>query len=438
MSSAIRTGSGSGATLAAFFVGVPAGIGLLWALLSGHVHHPLIDPHLALAERYLHHPVEKVELVMFCGALAALAAKLLGSFRDKAALRTDLLPAWDGRAVPPAQAGKLLDAHGEALDGRTHTWIGRRYLAVLEFVRCRGSANELDDHRHALADADAMSLEASYALVRFITWAIPILGFLGTVLGITEAITGIDAEKMEKDISSVTGGLSLAFDATALGLGLTMVLMFMSFLVERAEQSVLEQVDAATEAELGHRFARTAADQTPIVEAVEANTQRLYETAEGLVRRQSDLWAQSFERIAALGRDAAKEQHAQLLVTLGQALHGTLLKHAQRLDEAESQMTARQEKMLTTIGHLTEVLRATSQTQQQGLAEVGERLAQQTAALVQLQQGGGELARLQETLAQNLNALAGAGSFEEAVQSLTAAIHLLTTRVAPVAPRRAA
>ena len=38
--------------------------------------------------------------------------------------------------------------------------------------------------------------------------------------------------------------------------------------------------------------------------------------------------------------------------------------------------------------------------------------------------------RLQETLARNLDSLAGAGSFEEAVHSLTAAVHLLTARAA--------
>src|SRR5437868_1588225 len=52
-SKTIRTGSGSASTLAAFVVGVPVGVALLWAISSGPLHHPL-------AERYLHHPVEKV------------------------------------------------------------------------------------------------------------------------------------------------------------------------------------------------------------------------------------------------------------------------------------------------------------------------------------------------------------------------------------------
>ena len=68
-----------------------------------------------------------------------------------------------------------------------------------------------------------------------------------------------------------------------------------------------------------------------------------------------------------------------------------------------------------------------------------ERLTLQAQMLVQLQSGEAQLVRLQETLQQNLASLAGTGAFEQAVQSLTAAIHLLTARVgatpAPAAPR---
>src|SRR5207237_7353430 len=125
------------------------------------------------------------------------------------------------------------------------------------FLVFRASAADLDDHLRCLADADALALEGSYALTRFITWAIPILGFLGTVLGITQSIFGITPEKLENSLSEVTDGLALAFDATALALALTMLTMFLSFMVERAEQAILDTVDRYTERELAHRFERT-------------------------------------------------------------------------------------------------------------------------------------------------------------------------------------
>src|SRR5205085_2405726 len=66
-----------------------------------------------------------------------------------------------------------------------------------------------------------------------------------------------------------------------------------------------------------------------------------------------------------------------------------------------------------------------------GIAMVAETLSRQADALANLQEGESQLVRLQESLHQNLTALTGAGTFEQAVQSLTAATHLLTTRVVP-------
>ena len=62
------------------------------------------------------------------------------------------------------------------------------------------------------------------------------------------------------------------------------------------------------------------------------------------------------------------------------------------------------------------------------LRQVAQSVAAQTQALAALQDGEKHLLRLQETLQHNLAALNGAGAFEQAVHSLTAAIHLLTAR----------
>src|SRR5262249_52977241 len=158
-------------------------------------------------------------------------------------------------------------------------------------------------------DNDAVAQENGFALVRFITWAIPILGFLGTVIGITGAIGGVTPEVLEESLSAVTDGLSEAFDATALALGLTMVLMFVSFLVEKQEQALLVTVDDLVEHQLGHRFQRDGADTGPFLDVIRQSSEALSASVEGLVKKQADVWA------AALGepekRIAALYKHAQ-------------------------------------------------------------------------------------------------------------------------------
>jgi hypothetical protein len=80
---------------------------------------------------------------------------------------------------------------------------------------------------------------------------------------------------------------------------------------------------------------------------------------------------------------------------------------------------------------LASVIRDTGREHQTALAGVLQTLKDQAQVLAKLHEGEGELVRLQEAMQQNLQTLAGAGTFEEAVQSLTAAIHLLTARTSP-------
>src|SRR5262249_21504513 len=83
------------------------------------------------------------------------------------------------------------------------------------------------------------------------------------------------------------------------------------------------------------------------------------------------------------------------------------------------------------LSALASSIRDLGREQQQGSAQVTQALAAQLDALARLQDGEKQLLHAQELLNQNLAALHGTGSFEEALHSLTAAVHLLTARAAP-------
>jgi biopolymer transport protein ExbB/TolQ len=394
-------------TVAAFGVGLPlAGIILalirFGALADTPLHH------------YLSHTVEQVEIVLFCLAFSGLLAKAWQNVGERRAFGAAVLPPWDGRPVPVAEAPKLLAGVSRLGGSVQKSWLVNRVAGVLDFLASRGSAADLDDHLRDLADGDSNALENSYALIRFITWAIPILGFLGTVLGITGAINGVTPEKLENNISEVTDGLALAFNATALALALTMITMFLSYLVDRLEQNVLEAVDQYAARNLAHRFEREAGAGSEVADVVRQNVQAVLRTTDEVVKRQADVWAAALDEINRRHAEGAAKAQERLTAALEAALEKTLRSHAERLATTEK-----------VSGKLLE--------QVAGLAAA---VTQQHAALAKLQEGERQLVRLQETLARNLDSLAGAGSFEEAVHSLTAAVHLLTARAsaAPAPP----
>jgi biopolymer transport protein ExbB/TolQ len=405
----------------AFAVGIPLGALLLLLFHKGPLHHTFLY-------RYIERPVEGVELIMFCCALSALGAKYVYSLAERRAFQIEILPPWNGRAVPLGEASNLRGALQRVPHRLRNTFLVQRIQAILDFLCQRGSAAELDDQMRSLLDSDGIVMEGSYALTRFITWAIPILGFLGTVLGITDAISGATPEVLEKNMSQVTDGLSYAFDATALALSLTMITMFCSFLVERREQDILEAVDREVERQLAHRFLRIAGDSGPFVEALRQNTQVLLEATGQLVERQAEVWARALTENDRRMHESSTRQQEQMAGALEAALKNTLQTHSQLLTALERQSLEQGARLFEQLGVLASVVRDYGHDQQAALARVGDGLAAQVAALSGLQQGEQHLLHLQAGLQQNLAALAGAGAFEQTLHTLTAAIHLLTAR----------
>ncbi len=62
-------------------------------------------------------------------------------------------------------------------------------------------------------------------MVRYLAWAIPSIGFIGTVRGIGEAL-GLAHKAVEGEIAGVTRSLGVAFNSTFIALLLSIVLMF--------------------------------------------------------------------------------------------------------------------------------------------------------------------------------------------------------------------
>ncbi len=421
-----RPAARTSTTLAAFLLGVPLGVGVLALIAFG----PFEDSGL---KRYIENPVEIVEVVLFCCALGAMAAKVFGHLSERAACRCEMLPAWDGKPVPASDAPRLRAALHNAAGRLRNSLLARRLDAVLDFTGKRGSAEGLDDQLRALADTDALALDNSYALTRFITWAIPILGFLGTVLGITKAIANVDPSA--QSLSGVTEGLSLAFDTTAVGLALTMVTMFLSFVVERLEQTVLEHVDNFADVQLAHRFERSAAEQgeSDFLPALRQNTQILLQATEQLVQQQASVWAEALTAAQQHWAEAGQKQQDRLTAALEQALDNTLSAHQSRLAAVEQQVEKQSGALFGQLATFADAIHSMGREHHQALAKVIDAVAAQTDALARLQDHGQQLVHLQDGLHQNLAALQGAGAFEEAVQSLTAAIHLLTAKATPAA-----
>jgi biopolymer transport protein ExbB/TolQ len=395
--------------------------GFYWLVLRGPLNHPL-------ALRYFTgHPVCIVETVLFFVCLAALAQKLWSVMGEHAALAHIKLSG--GSSLPTSQATEWLDKLAELPGRHRSSFLGRRLMDALESVERNASADRLETELKHLSDLDANRQQDSYALIRIIVWATPMLGFLGTVIGITQVIGELakqDMVNVQAAMQGLLGGLYVKFDTTALALSFTVVLMFIQFLIDRMEVQVLETVDRRAMHDLLGRFAVVGSASDPQVQQFQRLAQTMLAATEKLVERQTILWQNSIKTAHHHWEKLSQGAGDQMQTALAGALSQALVSHANQMAKIEQasseQLSQRWEQWQIALSHNARLLHA----QQTELVRQGEVMTQAIRV-------AGDVVQLEKALNENLSALAGSKNFEDTVMSLSAAIHLLNTRLGKIA-----
>lgn len=194
--------------------------------------------------------VNYMETWFFFWALAILYLKVRKLKHQKSAMYLDVLPADISHEVNGQNVGVFID-HLYALPERLRdSLMVNRIRKALELFEVRQSNGEVSNMMGAQSSIDSSRIGGSYALIKVFLWAIPILGFIGTVLGLSQAIGAIDLsnvtdmDKIMKSFGNVTSGLGTAFDTTLLGLVLAMFLNFPMNALAKAEDDNLNNIDA--------------------------------------------------------------------------------------------------------------------------------------------------------------------------------------------------
>jgi biopolymer transport protein ExbB/TolQ len=116
----------------------------------------------------------------------------------------------------------------------------RTALAALNRFRATRSIQDASSTAREVCSAESDRLDSELAMIRYIAWAIPSIGFIGTVRGIGDALT-MAHRAVQGDISGVTEALGVAFNSTFVALLLSLLLMFVLHQLQlRQERQVLD------------------------------------------------------------------------------------------------------------------------------------------------------------------------------------------------------
>ena len=102
----------------------------------------------------------------------------------------------------------------------------------------------------------ALKLDSENTMLRYLIWAIPSLGFVGTVRGIGQALSNAD-KALAGDISGMSQSLGVAFNSTFVALLISLVLMLVLHLLQKVEDNLLINIQSYSEKFLLNRISRT-------------------------------------------------------------------------------------------------------------------------------------------------------------------------------------
>ena len=194
--------------------------------------------------------VNWVELLLFSWGLAILILKLAKSRRQLDALLLDILPAEISPQITPQNVDLFLDRLHKLPARMRDSLMVNRIRKALELFKARSDNSEVVTLLGTLSGVDANRIAGSYSLVKVFLWAIPILGFIGTVLGLSLAMAGFgqadltNVEELKGSVGTITGGLATAFNTTLFGLILSMFLMFPMSAIQKREEDILTDIEA--------------------------------------------------------------------------------------------------------------------------------------------------------------------------------------------------
>ncbi len=215
-------------------------------------------------------PEQQSEITIWVWALILLALKLRRISQENELLGLDFLRLEPGERILPEDALGYFKDLKSTTDARP-TWQWRILpnvvLAALQRFHATHSIMDASQSIKERAEIAGNEMEADLSLVKYIAWAIPALGFIGTVRGIGEALAQA-GKAITGDIGGVVDALGLAFNSTLVALLLSMVLMFILHLLQgRQDKLILDLQNYCDEHVVGQMKVPAQETGAPVFQA---------------------------------------------------------------------------------------------------------------------------------------------------------------------------
>jgi len=187
--------------------------------------------------------------ILLFWALAIMTYKGRRVMLEQRLLEQPLVEIADGTSVLPMDAREY-SRPLEALPTQEREYLlPRALLSALQRFATTGNIQSVSDSVREQCEVESEQLDSELSMVRYIAWAIPSVGFIGTVRGIGDAL-GQAYKAVEGDITGVTASLGVAFNSTFVALILSIILMFCLHQLQQSQERLVLDTQRAIDRKL--------------------------------------------------------------------------------------------------------------------------------------------------------------------------------------------
>jgi len=206
----------------------------------------------------------------FFYALAILAIKLLKIRLQRRPLAFSVVPDDPEFVLSTRSVSTVLDRLHEIAHEPKNFILFNRLQVSLSNLKNIGRVSDVDEILRSRADNDEAAVESSYTILRGLLWSIPVLGFIGTVIGLSVAIGSfgqvLSSSNSMSDIKpalqEVTAGLATAFETTLQALVAALIVQLVMTFVRRSEERMLDEFNDFCDRQVLNRL-RLDAEESP-------------------------------------------------------------------------------------------------------------------------------------------------------------------------------
>ena len=173
--------------------------------------------------------------ILMIWVMSLMGYKALQTVREKRILQLDLIPLNQGTSILPEDAREFSRPIQALPDVQQSYLLPRALLTALHRFRSTRNIQDVSDSVRAVCESESERLDSELSMIRYIAWAIPSIGFLGTVRGISQAL-GQAHKAVQGDIAGVTESLGVAFNSTFVALLISIVIMFLVHQLQLAQE----------------------------------------------------------------------------------------------------------------------------------------------------------------------------------------------------------